>query len=180
MRAAPGQAARPSAMADSGVSSAGPRRSLAAARAPGLCSASAGAMPVAADHAWASWRPPREPGQALNAAAIQRLQAFRPGETLSASQSQCVFQALGVKQAREWLLGPDPDAWPAEAIAPIGFPCVLKVLSPDVPHKTEVGGVRLNIADADCEKANSGWRRFIWLNFFAGFVVSIILIWASL
>lgn len=38
----------------------------------------------------------------------------------------------------------------------------------------------LNIADADCESANSGWRRFIWLNFFAGFVVSIILIWASL
>ncbi len=37
----------------------------------------------------------------------------------------------------------------------------------------------LNISDADCEKANSGWRKFIWLNFFAGFVVTIILIWAS-
>ena len=34
----------------------------------------------------------------------------------------------------------------------------------------------LNITDADCEKANKGWRRFIWLNFFAGFVVSILLI----
>ena len=37
----------------------------------------------------------------------------------------------------------------------------------------------LNISDADCEKANKGWRRFIWLNFFAGFVVTMILIWAS-
>ncbi|MFM8926698.1 MAG: UbiA family prenyltransferase, partial [Rhodoluna sp.] len=37
----------------------------------------------------------------------------------------------------------------------------------------------LNTTDADCEKANSGWRKFIWLNFFAGFVVTIILIWAS-
>lgn len=37
----------------------------------------------------------------------------------------------------------------------------------------------LNITDADCEKANAGWRKFIWLNFFAGFVVTLILIWAS-
>ena len=37
----------------------------------------------------------------------------------------------------------------------------------------------INISDADCEQANSGWRKFIWLNFFAGFVVSVILIWAS-
>jgi 4-hydroxybenzoate polyprenyltransferase len=34
----------------------------------------------------------------------------------------------------------------------------------------------LNLSDEDCEKANSGWRKFIWLNFFAGFVVSILLI----
>ncbi len=99
--------------------------------------------------AWASWRPPREPGEASSPAAIERLRACRPGETLSAAQSQSVFQALGVKQAREWLLGPDPDAWPASSVAQIGFPCVLKVLSPDVPHKTEVGGVRLNIASAE-------------------------------
>jgi len=37
----------------------------------------------------------------------------------------------------------------------------------------------LNISDADCERANKGWRQFIWLNFFAGFVVTMILIWAS-
>ena len=37
----------------------------------------------------------------------------------------------------------------------------------------------LNIADRDCEKANTGWRQFIWLNFFAGFVVTLLLIWAS-
>lgn len=34
----------------------------------------------------------------------------------------------------------------------------------------------LNITDQDCERANRGWRRFIWLNFFAGFVVSLLLI----
>jgi hypothetical protein len=33
-----------------------------------------------------------------------------------------------------------------------------------------------NITDATCETANRGWKRFIWLNFFAGFVVTLVLI----
>ena len=38
----------------------------------------------------------------------------------------------------------------------------------------------LNITDETCESANRGWRRFIWLNFFAGFVVTQLLILTSL
>ena len=38
----------------------------------------------------------------------------------------------------------------------------------------------LKITDEDCEKANKGWRQFIWLNFFAGALVSMILIWSAL
>jgi 4-hydroxybenzoate polyprenyltransferase len=34
----------------------------------------------------------------------------------------------------------------------------------------------LNITDADCERANGGWRRFIWLNFFAGALISLVVI----
>jgi len=37
-----------------------------------------------------------------------------------------------------------------------------------------------NITDETCEQANRGWKRFIWLNFFAGFVVSLVLIFAIL
>jgi len=54
--------------------------------------------------------------------------------------------------------------WPGPLAAISALPYLL-ILSP-----------YLNITDADCEKANKGWRRFIWLNFFAGFVVSILLI----
>jgi hypothetical protein len=42
-------------------------------------------------------------------------------------------------------------ATPAEAVAAataMGFPVVMKILSDDIPHKTEVGGVLLNVADA--------------------------------
>jgi 4-hydroxybenzoate polyprenyltransferase len=34
----------------------------------------------------------------------------------------------------------------------------------------------LNITDEDCERANHGWKRFIWLNFFAGALISLVVI----
>jgi hypothetical protein len=34
----------------------------------------------------------------------------------------------------------------------------------------------VNITDEDCERANHGWKRFIWLNFFAGALISLVVI----
>ena len=50
-------------------------------------------------------------------------------------------------------------SWPANLAAIAAVPYLIILL----PH--------LNITDENCESANRGWRRFIWLNFFAGFVV---------
>jgi 4-hydroxybenzoate polyprenyltransferase len=36
-----------------------------------------------------------------------------------------------------------------------------------------------DVTDETCESANAGWKKFIWLNFFAGAVVSMITIWAA-
>jgi len=36
-----------------------------------------------------------------------------------------------------------------------------------------------NVADATSPQTNLGWRRFIWLNFFTGFVVTVVLILAN-
>lgn len=51
---------------------------------------------------------------------------------------------------------------PDEAIAfaqQNGFPVVLKVVSPDIAHKSEVGGVALNIADAEALRVE--WQRMV-------------------
>ncbi|WP_295374340.1 acetate--CoA ligase family protein [uncultured Pseudacidovorax sp.] len=37
----------------------------------------------------------------------------------------------------------------AEAAAALGFPVAMKIVSRDIPHKSDMGGVRLRIADAD-------------------------------
>jgi 4-hydroxybenzoate polyprenyltransferase len=34
----------------------------------------------------------------------------------------------------------------------------------------------LTINDEDCERANRGWKKFIWLNFFGGALISLLLI----
>jgi 4-hydroxybenzoate polyprenyltransferase len=55
--------------------------------------------------------------------------------------------------------------WPAKLAAALALPYLLTCL----PF--------VSIADADAEQANRGWKRFLALNFFSGFVVTMLLIW---
>jgi len=34
-----------------------------------------------------------------------------------------------------------------------------------------------NVSDAESERANRGWKRFLWLNFVTGFLVTMLMIW---
>src|SRR5260370_252139 len=66
--------------------------------------------------------------------------------TLSESESKQLLAAWGVGSAREHRANSAEAA--VEAAEQLGFPVALKVESPDIPHKTEAGVVRLNLGDA--------------------------------
>ena len=84
----------------------------------------------------------------VTAAALSRIRdelAVEPA-SLSESASKRLLSAYGVPVTRETVaVSADAAAIAAESI---GFPVVLKVLSADILHKTEVGGVHLNLRDA--------------------------------
>jgi len=70
---------------------------------------------------------------------------------LSEHRAKQVLAAYGIPVTQEVLAGSADAA--ASAAARIGFPVALKIQSPDVPHKTEAGGVRLRLADEAAVRA---------------------------
>jgi acetyltransferase len=85
------------------------------------------------------------------------------GVALSESDSKRVLAAYGVRVPGE-AFARDPDE-AARAAAHIGFPVAVKIASPDILHKTEVGGIRLalrseqDVREATREVLDSARRR---------------------
>ncbi|MDE2092535.1 MAG: GNAT family N-acetyltransferase, partial [Burkholderiales bacterium] len=67
-------------------------------------------------------------------------------EWLNEPEAKAVLQACGVPVARTRVTPPNPNAAVAAA-REIGYPVVLKIVSPAITHKSDVGGVRLNLRD---------------------------------
>lgn len=73
-------------------------------------------------------------------------------EWLSEAEAKQVLAAFGVPVVATVVCGPRPaDA--AAAASKLGFPVALKILSPQITHKSDVGGVRLDLADAGAVEA---------------------------
>jgi acetyltransferase len=70
-------------------------------------------------------------------------QATGPGVALSESDSKRVLAAYGVRTPGEAIARDADEA--AAAAARIGFPVAVKISSPDILHKTEIGGIRLSL-----------------------------------
>ncbi|WGS28189.1 acetate--CoA ligase family protein [Bradyrhizobium sp. ISRA464] len=71
------------------------------------------------------------------------LSAHLRSKTLSEFDSKSLLRAASIALPHEVLVT-ERDGLDA-AIAQAGFPLVMKIQSPDIPHKSEVGGVRVNI-----------------------------------
>jgi 4-hydroxybenzoate polyprenyltransferase len=98
--------------------------------------------------------------------AVQDVRADREGgiasiATVIGARATTRF-AFGLYLAAALLMA--TAGWPASAAAIAAVP-YLAILLPF-----------LSITDETCEIANQGWRRFIWLNFFAGAIVTQLLI----
>jgi acyl-CoA synthetase (NDP forming) len=85
----------------------------------------------------------------LKKAASDILATARSQEraALDEQEAKRLLANFGVPVVREVIAGTADEA--AVLAREIGFPCVVKVLSPDIAHKTEIGGVRLNIGSAE-------------------------------
>jgi acyl-CoA synthetase (NDP forming) len=69
------------------------------------------------------------------------------GQTLTEREAKEVLALYGVPVVGERVAHSADEA--VNAAGALGYPVVLKVESPDLPHKTEAGVVRLNLRDAD-------------------------------
>jgi acetyl coenzyme A synthetase (ADP forming)-like protein len=88
--------------------------------------------------------------QAAVRAVLDRVKAEKRS-ALSAPEAKAVADAYGIPVPQEGLAtSPDQAAQLAEKL---GFPVVLKIVSPDILHKTEAGGVLVGVADAAAARA---------------------------
>ncbi len=77
---------------------------------------------------------------------------LRAGEGAVEYQAKRILAAYGLTTTKERLASSSEQA--AFAAAELGFPVALKIQSADIPHKTEAGGVELDLRDAaSVEKA---------------------------
>jgi len=92
--------------------------------------------------------PPREFAVDKGRVALVVLEAHRAGRTqLGERETREVIAAYGLRLPQNVLARTVDEA--VAAATHMGFPVALKIVSPDILHKTDVGGVRLNVQDAD-------------------------------
>ena len=86
-----------------------------------------------------------------------RLIAGAPGDRLTERESKSVLELYGIPTVRE--IHADSLETLLQAATELGFPLALKVESRDISHKTEAGGVALNLRSMD--ELRAGYARVL-------------------
>lgn len=106
---------------------------IAAFRTPEAC---ADALRACLDR-----RAPTGPARISLADGVADILAAAGSSILDGTETEALLDALGIPRAPSQLI-----TGPGEA-SKIAFPVAAKIVSPDIPHKTEAGGIELGIAD---------------------------------
>lgn len=81
----------------------------------------------------------------------------KSGSILTEDASKRILEAYGISTARPVMASSEDAA--VSCAESMGFPVVMKILSPDITHKTDVGGVELNLSGSD--EVRSAWQRMM-------------------
>ncbi len=76
---------------------------------------------------------------------------------LTEIEAKAVFEAYGLKTTKTTLATSEEEA--VSSAAQIGFPVVMKIVSPDIIHKSDAGGVKVNIKSK--EEVQSAYRTIL-------------------
>jgi len=121
-------------------------------RSPDRCFAAIAAWHRRADRLAAGPRQLDRVSPATAAKQAAELIIHSPHKTLTEREAKAVLALYGVPVVGERLVRDGSAAVSAAGI--LGFPVALKVESPDIPHKTEAGVIRLNLkSEADVRSA---------------------------
>lgn len=92
------------------------------------------------------WQERRRHNRWLDLRAVPQPAALALPDTLDEYRCKQLLAAQGVPASGERVATTVDEA--AAAADALGYPVVLKILSPDIAHKTEAGGVKLHLPDA--------------------------------
>ena len=114
---------------------------------------------------YAEFQRQRETGKRRDAGhgdASRRAQALEmvraaQGQALTESAGKQLLALYGIPVTHERLVTSPAEA--AQAAQEIGFPVAMKIVSPQITHKTEAGGVALHVAQAD--EAQAAFERIM-------------------
>lgn len=108
--------------------------------------------------AWAEWVAQQKPGEAPFEPLLLRMPTQAPGgptRTLNEHDAKALLRTAGIALPDSGVAHSADDA--VQLARRIGYPVVAKLLSAAITHKTEVGGVVLDIADDDALR--EAWSR---------------------
>ena len=88
-------------------------------------------------------------GRAASEKVIQKARA-EGRDSLTEAEGKEIFAAYGIPTPGEGTVTSADDA--VKECDRIGYPVVMKILSPDIKHKTDVGGVVVGVKDADAAR----------------------------